>query len=149
MATFNSDVAAKQVDPIPDNMVNTPQVGGNGVPLEAIYTTTGTEVVNDLVRLFNLPEGFRPNAPDASVVNDGVGGTSAIISIGTASNPDSIAAALDITASGIDRADVSGDEAVAPATASTTEFLFIKFTTLTDPMDVGKKIVVRIPCAKA
>ena len=149
MAIFNSDVAAKQVDPIPDNLVSTPQVGGNAVTLECIYTVLATEVVTDQVRLFSLPEGFRPNAPDCSIVNDGVNGTSAIISIGTASNPNSIADAIDITAAGIDRADVSGDEANAPATATTTEFLFLTFDTLTAAMVAGKKIIVRLPCSKA
>ena len=149
MATFNSDVAALQVDGTAKARVNTPQVGGNGVSLECIYTVDGTEVQGDKIRLFALPEGFRPNAPDCSVCNDGVGGTSAIVSIGTAANPDSIASALDITAAGIDRADVSGDEADTPATNDTTQFLFMTLDTLTAAMTVGKKIIVRLPSAKA
>jgi len=150
MADFNSDVAVNQVDPSAKKLNNTPQTGGNGIMLECIYTILATEVlvVNDRVRLFELPVGYRPNSPDCSIVNDGVNGTSAIVQIGTDSNPDSIADAIDITAAGIDRADVSGDEAEAPATSAVTEFLFMKFTTLTATMVTGKKIIVRLPCSK-
>lgn len=150
MTDFNSDVAVNQADPSAKKLNNTPQTGGNGAYLECIYTVKATEVlvVNDRIRLFELPVGFRPNAPDCSISNDGVDGTSAIVSIGTDSNADSIAGAIDITAAGIDRAELTGDEGMAPATSAVTEFLFMKFTTLTDTMATGKKIVVRLPVSK-
>ena len=148
MTTTNSDVAAIQIDPSVKKLLNTPQTGGNDITLECVYTVLNTEVVNDLVRLFELPVGFRPHAPDVTVSTDGVGGTSVIVAIGTAANPDSLAAGLVLTTAATRRADNTGDEAVTPATSTVTEFLFLKFTTRTAAMTAGKKIVVRVPCSK-
>ncbi len=143
MTTTNSDVATKQADPTAKNLLVSERVESSVVAIECIYTVLATEVVNDLVRLFKVPEGYRAIASDFTVTSDGIGGTSAIISIGTASNPDSIAAAIDITSASFDRADNSGDEALTPVTATTTEDLFLKFTTLTAAPTVAKLIVVR------
>ena len=148
MTTFNSDVAAIQIDPSVKKLLNPPRTGGRLVMLECIYTVINTEVVNDLIRLFELPVGFRPISPDCSIETDGVGGTSVIAAIGTASNPDSIAAGIVLNAAAFKRADASGDESLVPVTSATTEFLFMKLTTRTAAMTAGKKIIVRLPCSK-
>ncbi len=151
MAQFDSDKAAKEADPTAKNLLNSEEANASVVYREATYTISSgaTEVANDTVRLFKVPEGFRAISSDFSVDTDGVGGTSAIISIGTASNPDSIASGIDITSAGFARADDSGDESLDPATATTTEFLLATFTTLTAAPTADQKFIVKGYFAKA
>jgi hypothetical protein len=150
MAQYDSTQAAKQADPTAKNLLDADAQQASTVYCEAEYVIpTAALAANDTVRLFKVPEGYRAIPHTFVVDTDGVGGTSAIISIGTASNPDSIASALDITAAGLEQALDSGDESLAPATSSTTEFLIATFTTLTATPTAGKKFVVKGLFAKA
>jgi len=149
MATFYTDIAANQNDPKAQNLNSAEREVGSMDQSEAIYTTDGTEVNGDVIRIFKQAEGSRINAVDTSVTTDGIGGTSAIGNIGRESDADSIAVGVDVTAAGITRADDSGVEAITPVTATAEEWISFTFTTLTAAPTVGKKIVFRIPATKA
>lgn len=145
---FNSDIATNQVAQTAKTMATTPGQHGNMIFARCVCTITAAEVVTDQFRLFSVPEGYEAIPNLCSVDTDGVAGTSAIIDIGTASNPNSLAASLDITAAGLEEFADSGDESLVPATFSTTEDVFATFTTLTAAPTADKIFVVRLVFAK-
>lgn len=142
MADFNSDIAAKQLNPEMGNRNDPVKELAGAFVTHAVYTVDATEVVNDRIFICNAPERSKLIPELSSVVNDAVGGTSAIISVGTDANPDRYASALDVTAAGIDRFDVSGDDDVSSDPISTEEErgVYATLTTLTAAMTSGKKL---------
>lgn len=142
MATFNSDLAALEADPRMGNRIDPIKHKAGMLISTPIVTVDATEVEDDLLSLVKQPERTRLVPELSYVVTDGVGGTSAIISVGTASNPDKYASALDVTAAGLDNFGVSGDDDVVsdPITTEGGEQLYAKLTTLTAAMTAGKKL---------
>jgi hypothetical protein len=149
MATFYTDIGANQNDPKAQNQNTAEREVGSADLTEAVFTADGTEVNGDVIRIFKQAEGSRINAPDVSVVTDGVGGTSAIGDIGDDATPAAIASGVDVTAAGITRANDSGSEALTPVTAAPERWINFTLTTLTAAMTPGQKIVFRIPATKA
>jgi hypothetical protein len=146
MTTTNSDIAAKQLNPTMGNRNHPVKELGGVFVTQPVYTVLGTEAEDDLIFLCNIPNGTKVLEDLSNVANDGVGGTSAIISIGTAGNPDKYASALDITAAGRDAFGVSGDDEVSsdPISVEAERGVYIKLTTLTASMTAGKLIKVNL-----
>ena len=146
MTTTNTDLAAKQASPTMGNR-NDPIAFMAGVfHIAPVYTVLGTEAADDLVLLCTIPGNTKVLEDLSNVANDGVGGTSAIISIGDLANPDRYAAGLDITAPGRDAFGVGGVDWVSSAriTTEAERGIYIKFTTLTAAMTAGKIIKVNL-----
>jgi hypothetical protein len=150
MATLYSAEATKQLTPTAKNMATAETQQASVVYCEGTYTADASEVVNDVVRMFLVPEGYRCIPHLLSVDTDGLAGTSTIISVGTETTPAAYAAALDITAAGIENAEDSGSESLTPATnAVEGEWCVAKFTTSTAAPTAAKKFIVRGVFAKA
>jgi hypothetical protein len=150
MATLYSTEGAKQNDPTAKNLLDAEAQQASMVYCEATYVCDASESASDTVRLFKIPEGYRAISPLFSVDTDGIGGTSAIISLGTETTAAAFAASLDITAAGIEDAADSGSESLTPATVSVgDEWCIATFTTLTAAPTAAKKFVVRGYFAKA
>jgi hypothetical protein len=144
MATLYSAEATKQLTPTAKNMATAETQQASVVYCEGTYTADASEVVNDVVRMFLVPEGYRCIPHLLSVDTDGLAGTSTIISVGTETTPAAYAAALDITAAGIENAEDT------PATnAVEGEWCVAKFTTSTAAPTAAKKFIVRGVFAKA
>jgi hypothetical protein len=150
MATLYSTEGALQNNPTAKSLAVAEAQQASMIYCEGTYIADASEVVNDVVRMFKIPEGYRAIPTLFSVDTDGLAGTSTIISVGTETTPAAFAASLDITAAGIEKADDSGSESLTPATVSVVEeWCVAKFTTSTAAPTAAKKFIVRGFFAKA
>lgn len=142
MSDFDTDIAALQADPRMGNRVDPIKHFAGLFVGEYVYTVDASEVEDDRIRIAKMPVRSKLVTALCSVVNDAVGGTSAIISVGTSGNADKYASALDITAAGKDDFGVSGDVDVdpEPITSEDDQWIYATLTTLTAAMTAGKKI---------
>ena len=142
MADHDTDIAALQAKPEMGNRADPVKHLAGVFASQVVYTVDATEVENDRIRLCKMPTRAKLLEDLSNVANDGVGGTSAIISVGTDGNANKYAAALDITAAGRDAFGVGGDDEVSsdPITEEEDQWIYATFTTLTAAMTSGKKI---------
>jgi len=153
MATFNSDVAAKQVDPTAKNLEDADRVEASVVSSDCEILVDSALAAalaqGDNFRLFRVPEGYRPIPADFTIDTDGLGATTSEAEIGTLADPDSILASTNVNAAAHVAAAGSGAEALAPATRTESEFLYLTLPVYTGTATVGRKLVVRGKFQKA
>lgn len=121
-------------------------IGGKmRVAVVTYTTTTGTdEVATDTILLCKLPVGSIPLPANSYVVNeDPTSGSSFIMDIGTAENPDGWCDGLDIAAAGIHPflfSTVTPAFALTP-TATESENIYVTLDTVDTTVTASRKIV--------
>jgi hypothetical protein len=140
MATLYTDIAAVQLAPTPITMLDTLDATPTTRILTPVYTMTGTEAANDVIRVCKVPNGTKvicrssgtANTATASVAtitvgDDGLGGTL---------DADRYSTALDVAAAGVDSF-TGGAAATVPYVSSAEGWITATFATLTTPNDTG------------
>lgn len=147
MATFNSDLASRQVNP---NLGN--RAPGNKATLTlmflvATYTTVGTEATGDLIRIGQLPPGSIPLPALGRVATDGLGGTAPTIQFGTAASAGAYTAATStlVNATNLAMTPVNAQVTGAAGVAEGSEMVVGTLAGITGTLTAGKKLTVYFP----
>ncbi len=125
MATLYSDIAEVQNEPTAKTLNSGIKQYGNLAYCEAKYTVASGDTAADVVRLVQVPAGFRLVTALSTVVSEGMGsGATATVDVGDDDDTDSTDAdryadGLDVAAAGVDIFDSSA--AVARLTPYTTQ----------------------------
>ena len=106
MATFNTDIAAKQKNPIPANLLDTDQLSTRTGTIPCVYTADGTEANGDVIDILKVEPGDVLISYQSAVVSSGLGsGVTCTLNIGDtdgSGDADRYATALDVAAVGRD-----------------------------------------------
>lgn len=152
MATVNSTVYAKQINPTMANRITEPN--SLQTPLrffEYVHTMVGTEAAGDILNLVKLPKGAIIDPTHSTVVNDGIATTATIdigdddtAGVGAAADADRYADGLDVAAAGIDRfSDIAAAARLTPYALGADSIIQLTWATMNTPV-AGKKLTVRI-----
>lgn len=151
MATVNSDIYAKQIDPTLGNRNAGLKENSPLRFLDALYTMLGTEAANDLINIAKLPQGAVIDPCHSTVVGDGVATTATLhvgdddtAGVGAAADDDRYATSMDVAAAGVDRFDSTAAAArLTPYALGADSIIQGKFATMNTPV-AGKKLRFRI-----
>ena len=146
MASINSDIYVVQnTEPAPAGYGS--QIGASFAYYEAAIAVAGDfDAAGDTANLFVVPAGYRavPNLWNIACENLG---TTATLHIGTAADPDCIAASVDVSNASKSVDATSGVEWLQPTT-TTKATTFIATLATAASLTAGKKIVIRAVFAK-
>lgn len=122
MATFYSDIAAKQLANKSSDPIDPLDMGSGNGPIVANFTIPSGAAANDVIRLVQVPSGSRVLVDQSNVVSQGAG-TTCTVDVGddddtVAADPDRYADGMDVAAAGEDK--FSSTAAAARLTPYTT-----------------------------
>jgi hypothetical protein len=151
MATFNSDIYAKQANPILGNRNAGIRETGRLLFLTATYTMVGTEAAGDKINIGKLPQGCIIDPSHSTVVGDAIATTATldvgdddVAGVGAAADVDRYADGLDVAAAGVDRFDsIAAAARLTPYVLGTDSIIIGTLVTLDTPV-AGKKLTFRI-----
>lgn len=151
MATSNSTLYAKQIDPTMGNRATPKQLCAKLFFAVIQYTMLGTEAAADVINLVKLPQGAEIDPTESTVVSDGVATTATIdigdddtAGVGAAADADRYADGLDVAAAGIDRfSDIAAAARLTPYALGADSIIKLTFATMDTPV-AGKKLTFRI-----
>ena len=151
MATKNSDLYAKQANPILGNRVRGDNLTPTVLMLIATYTMLGTEAANDIIDIVKLPQGTMIVPHLCQVVGDGIATTATldvgdddVLGVGSAADADRYADGLDVAAAGSDLFSAIASAAnTVPYRLGSDAIIKGLFATMNTPV-AGKKLVFRI-----
>ncbi|HOI36790.1 MAG TPA: hypothetical protein PLF11_05365 [Bacillota bacterium] len=145
MASIDSDIYVVQnTQPAPAGYGS--QIGASFAYYEAtIAVADNFDAASDTAKLFVVPAGYRA-VPNLWHINCEALGTAATLHIGTAADPDCIAASVDVKdAASVDA--TGGVEWLTPTTTTKATTFIATLATATS-LTAGKKIVIRAVFAK-
>lgn len=152
MATKNSTVYAKQIDPTLGNRIIGPNQLQTPVRVfEYTHTMVGDEAANDILNLVKLPQGAIIDPSLSSVVSEGIA-TAATIDIGdddtagvgAAADADRYADGLDVAAAGVDKFDANACAArLTPYALGADSVIKLTWASMTTPV-ADKKLTIRL-----
>ena len=145
MASINSDIYVVQnTEPAPAGYGS--QLGASFAYYEAtIAVAASFDAANDTANLFVVPAGYRA-VPNLWNIRCEALGKTATLHIGTTTDPDCIAASIDVHVSASKDA-TGGVEWLTPTT-TTKATTFIATLATANTLTAGKKIVIRAVFAK-
>jgi hypothetical protein len=152
MATTNSTIYAKQINPTMANRLTSPQALSLNVRLfEFVYTMLGTETAADIINLVKLPLGAIIVPGLSSVTTDGIATTATIdvgdddvLGVGAAADPDRYADGLNVAAAGVDLFDANACAArLTPYALGADAVITLTWATMDTPV-AGRKLTFRI-----
>ena len=145
MASINSDTyVAQNTEPAPAGYGS--QIGASFAYYDAtIAVEASFDAADDTANLFVVPAGYRA-VPNLWHIDCEALGSTATLHIGTAADPDCIAASVDVHAAASVGA-TGGVEWLTPAT-TTEATTFIATLASATSLTAGKKIVIRAVFAK-
>ena len=145
MASIDSDIYAVQnTEPAPAGYGS--QIGASFAYYDAtIAVADNFDAASDTAKLFVVPAGYRA-VPNLWHINCEALGTAATLHIGTAADPDCIAASVDVHAATSIHAN-GGVEWLTPATTTKATTFIATLATAAD-LTAGKKIMIRAVFAK-
>lgn len=151
MATVNSTVYGKQIDPTMGNRVVPKQLCSKLFFAVIAYTMLGTEAQGDFINLVKLPQGAEIDPAASSVTGDGVATTCTLdigdddtAGVGAAADADRYADGLDVAAAGIDAFSANACAArLVPYALGADSIIKCEFKTLATPV-AAKKLLFRI-----
>jgi len=151
MATFNSDVYAKQANPIMGN--RNPGIIENGALrfLVAKYIMLGTEVAGDKINIGRLPQGSIVDPSHSTVVTDGIAGTATldvgdndVLGVGSVADVDRYADGLNVAGAGATRFDsIAAAARLTPYALGEDSIIIGTLVTLVTPV-AGRILTFRI-----
>lgn len=147
MPTFNSDLAAKQVNPNIGNRAPGNKATLTLLCLVATYTTVGTEVTADRIRIGQLPAGSIPLPYLGRIATDGLGGTAPTVALGTLGTSAAYAAASTtlVSATNLALTPVNAQVLSAAPVAEGDEMVFATLAAVTGTLTAAKKLTVYFP----
>jgi hypothetical protein len=147
MPTFNSDIAAKQVNPTIGNRAPGNKATLTLMWLVAKYTTVGTEVTADRIRIGNIPAGCIPLPHLGRVATDGLGGTAPTVQFGTLGTAGAYSAATStlVSATNLALTPVTTQVTGAAAVAEGDEMVYGTLAAVTGTLTAAKTLTVYIP----
>ena len=145
MASINSDTyVAQNTEPAPAGYGS--QIGANFAYYDAtIAVEASFDAADDTANLFVVPAGYRA-VPNLWHIDCEALGSTATLHIGTADDPDCIAASVDVHAAASVGA-TGGVQWLTPATTTATTTFIATLATATS-LTAGKKVVIRAVFAK-
>ena len=145
MASINSDTyVAQNTEPAPAGYGS--QIGASFAYYDAtIAVEASFDAADDTANLFVVPAGYRA-VPNLWHIDCEALGSTATLHIGTADDPDCIAASVDVHAAASVGA-TGGVQWLTPATTTATTTFIATLATATS-LTAGKKVVIRAVFAK-
>lgn len=151
MATGNSTVYGKQIDPTMGNRLTPKQLCSKLFFAVIAYTMLGTEAQGDFLNLCKLPQGAEIDPTVSTVTGDGIATTATldigdddVLGVGTTADADRYADGLDVAAAGIDLFSANACAArLTPYALGADSIIICEFKTLVTPV-AGKKLLFRI-----
>lgn len=145
MASINSDIYVVQnTEPVPAGYGSQ-----NGASFAYYDATIAVEAsfgaANDTANLFVVPAGYRAVPNQWNITCEALG-TTATLHIGTAADPDSIAASVAVNAAA--SVDATGGVEWRTPTTTTATTTFIATLASATALTAGKKVVIRAVFAK-
>ena len=147
MPTFNSDIAAQQVNPVLGNRAQGNKATLTLMWLIATYTTVGTEVTADKIRIGNIPPGAIPLPHLGRVSTDGLGGTAPTIQFGTLGTAGAYTAATStlVSATNLAMTPVTAQVTGAAGVAEGDEMVYGTLAAVTGTLTAAKTLTVYFP----
>lgn len=152
MATTNSTVYAKQINPTMANRLTSPQsLSLNNRTFEFVYTMLGTETAGDVINLVKLPLGAIVDPTLSTVVNDGAAttltidvGDDDVLGVGTAADADRYCDGISVASAGITRFDsIASAARLTPYALGGDAAITLTWATVGTPV-AAKKLTFRI-----
>ena len=151
MATFNSDIFAKQASPTLGNRNAGVRENGDLRFLTATYTMTGDEEAGDKINIGKLPQGCIIDPSHSTVVTDGIAGTATldvgdddVAGVGGVADVDRYADGLNVASAAVARFDsIAAPARLTPYALGDDAIIIGTLVTLVTPV-AGRKLVFRI-----
>lgn len=152
MATTNSTVYAKQINPTMANRIADPNQTQTPVRFfEYTHTMLGTEAAADVLNLVKLPLGAIIDPTLSTMVNDGAATTATVdigdddtAGVGAAADGDRYCDGVSVAAAGIVRFDsIASAARLTPYALGADSIITLTWATMNTPV-AGKKLTIRI-----
>jgi len=151
MATSNTTIYGKQIDPTMGNRLTPRELCSKTFFADIPYTILGTEAQGDFLNLIKLPQAAVIDPTLSSVVTDGIATTATLDigddddeGVGAATDADRYADGLDVAAAGVDLFSANAAAArLVPYKLSKDSIIKLEFKTLVTPV-AGKKLLIRL-----
>lgn len=155
MATVYTDIGAISNAPTLSNRYQGNKKFGDLHLVTAVYTVTAALAANDIIRIVKLPAGARIVPHLSQIDTDGVGATTATLTVGDtdaqsdgtdATDADRYGAALDVNAAGKDLFDgaTRGVASNTPYALQSESWITATVATLTGTATAGRVLTFRI-----
>jgi hypothetical protein len=147
MAIFNSDIGAKQYNPVLGNRARGDKASPKLCVLVSKYTTVGTEATADRIRVGNIPPGAVPLPALGRIATDGLGGTAPTVALGTLGTSAAYAAASTtlVSATNLALTPVNAQVVASAEVAEGDEMVYATLAAVTGTLTAGKILTIHLP----